>query len=501
MSSIRRQSIISTTIIYFGFAIGALNTLLFARKGLFTDSVLGLYNQFIAFATIMMAFSHFGVPLYFYKFFPYYKAHCKKDKNDLLTIGLVTGIAGFLLVTVAGIIFKDFFIRKYSANSPELVNYYFWVFIMGFGLLLFVLLEAYAWQLHLSVFTNFLREVAWRLWVLALILLFLLKYISIGLFLKLFSFSYLAIACILLFYLLRKKEIHFTFSISKTTKRFRKSILRLSSYVYIGSLILSVTLVFDTIVISSLVPHATVMVGVYSFAQFLGSVLAAPQRGIVAASVAHLSQAWKDKNLPRIQQIYQRSSVNQLIFAAGLLSLILLNYNETILTFGLKDIFLQGMQVMVFIGLMKLVDMGTGVNSQIIGTSTYWRFEMLSGIVLLIFILPLSYFLTKAMGIAGTALAQLISITIYNIIRIIFLYRKFRLFPFTIKTLYTLLIAGACFALCYFAFYNLHSWAGLFIRSIVFVLLYAFCVLYMNLSPDIKPVAETITKRLGIKKD
>jgi hypothetical protein len=38
-------------------------------------------------------------------------------------------------------------IRKFSANSPDFVKYYAWVFPLGFGLTMYSLLEAYAWQL------------------------------------------------------------------------------------------------------------------------------------------------------------------------------------------------------------------------------------------------------------------------------------------------------------------------------------------------------------------
>jgi O-antigen/teichoic acid export membrane protein len=41
------------------------------------------------------------------------------------------------------------------------------------------------------------------------------------------------------------------------------------------------------------------MVGLFTFAQYLTSLIQAPQRSIVAASVAHLSQAWKDKDLAK----------------------------------------------------------------------------------------------------------------------------------------------------------------------------------------------------------
>lgn len=143
--------------------------------------------------------------------------------------------------------------------------------------------------------------------------------------------------------------------------------------------------------------------------------------------------------------------------------------------------------------------MGTGVNAQIIGTSTYWRFELISGIILLSVMLPLTYILTKQYGLIGPAIAALISISIYNIIRIVFLWKKFRLFPLTIQSLYTLLLAGGCYAICYFAFKDMHGFAGLFIRSIVFIALYATGVISMKLSPDIQPVVQTIKKRLGIK--
>lgn len=145
--------------------------------------------------------------------------------------------------------------------------------------------------------------------------------------------------------------------------------------------------------------------------------------------------------------------------------------------------------------------MGTGVNSQIIATSTHWKFELVSGVVLLVLMLPLTYILTKQYGIIGPAIATLISITVYNIIRIMFLWKKFKLFPLTIQSLYTVLLAGVCYGICHFSFMNMHGFAGMFIRSITFILLYATGAMYLKLSPDIQPVIRTITKRLGIKKD
>ena len=501
MSNIRRQSIISSLIIYVGFAVGLLNTYLFTKQGLFLDAQFGLYNAFIAIAMMMMAVANMAMPSYIYKFYPYYKDHLPEKKNDQLTIALVVGLIGFALVIVAGILLKGVVIRKYITNAPEIVTHYNWIFVLGAGLLVFTILESYSWQLHKSVFTNFLREVAWRLFTTVLIALFSFGIIDhFEVFIRLFSFSYPFIAGVLLLYLLFTGKLHFVWSVSKVTRRYAKSILRLCGFVYFGSLIFTISLVFDSLVISSKLDNALAQLAIYSVAQNIASMIQVPQRGIVAASIAHLSRAWKEKNRELLQRVYQRSSINQLIFASGFFGLIVLNFTDAVTTFQLKDTYVQAFYVVIFLGLAKLVDMGTGVNAQIIATSTYWRFEMLSGVILLLVMLPLSYFFTVTYGIAGTGAAQLISITVYNIIRIIFLWSRFRLFPFTVKTLYTLLLAGACFAVSYFACRDIHGWSGLFLRSALFSVLFAVGVFGLRLSPDLQAVITAIRNRLGFRR-
>jgi O-antigen/teichoic acid export membrane protein len=499
MSTIRRQSIISSIVIYIGFAVGLVNIYLFTKQGTFTDTEFGLYNAFIAIATMMMAFSNLAMPSYIYKFFPYYNEHLPRKKNDLITWAVLISTIGFILVIIAGIIFKKFVVRKYIEHSPEIVSYYNWIFILGYGLTLYTILESYAWQFHKSVFTNFLREVQWRLFTTVIILLFLFGVIkNYDLFIKLFSFTYPAIALILFLYLLFTKKIHFTFRVSKVTRRFFKSILRLCSYVYAGVLILTISQVFDSLVITAVLTDALGKLAIYSLAQNIASLIQAPQRGIISASIAHLSKAWKDKKIDTLQRIYQRSSINQLVFSCGIYVLIVINFLDAVHAFHLKESYLNGFYVFLLLGATKIVDMGTGVNSQIIGTSTYWRFEMTSGIILLSVMLPLNYILTKRYDIVGTASAGLISIMIYNFIRIVFLWRKFKLFPFTIQTIYTILLAGVCFLICYFSFGSIHGLPGLLVRSIVFCILYGAGAIYFKLSPDIMPVWNTIKKRMRI---
>src|SRR5688572_2675353 len=497
MSNIRRQSIISSILIYVGFAFGALNTYLFTREGgPFTKEEYGLTGIFIAIGSIMMSVATFGMPAYVNKFFPYYKDHLPKNKNDQATWALLVSISGFVLVAVAGLFLKNIATSVFD-NSPQLVEYYYWLFPFGFGLILFSVLEAFAWQNHKSVLSNYLREVQLRVFVTILFVLLSINVIKdFDLFIKVYSFLYLLLAIILFIYLFSSGRISFTFSVSKITRRLFKKILTLTGFIWGGTLIYNLAAVADTIIIAMIFPNGIGMVGLFTFPQYLTSLIQAPQRSIIAASVAHLSQAWKDKNYERIKLIYQRSSINQLIFSAGMFSLVLLNYNDAIDSLKLQQEYKAAFNVFLFLGLMRIVDMGTGVSGQIITTSTFWRFDFITGIVLLVLTLPLTWVLTKALGLVGPAIANLIAFTIYNSIRYLFLLRKFNMQPFTVKSLLAILLALACYGVCYFLLNDKTGIQWLAIRSLLFLVLFFGGTYWLNLTPDLKIVLANLKKKM-----
>jgi O-antigen/teichoic acid export membrane protein len=499
MSTIRRQSILSSGIIYLGFALGFLNTYLFTRQGGFTPSEYGLYGTFIGVANIINAFANLGMQAYIYKFYPYYQDNLKVRDNDMMGWAFVTSLLGFIMVLSAGYIFKDLVVRKFSANSPDFVKYYAWVFPLGFGLTMYSILEAYAWQLKKSVLTSFLREMLFKLITSILAIFFFLHWIrNFDLFIKLFSLIYILLAIILLIILIHANEIHLTLRISRVTKKFYKKIFVLSSFIWSGSLIQNIAIVFDTIVISAVLPNGLAWAGIFALAQNIASLIQAPQRGIVAASIAHLSRAWKDKQYAKIQRIYQRSSINQLIFACGIFVLIWVNFTDGVKNFHLQHAYVEAQHVFLFLGLWRIVDMGTGVNSQIIGTSTFWRFEFFTGLILLAITIPLNYILAKKLGVVGPAIATLTSYIVYNTIRYLFLLRKFNMQPFNFKTVLTIGLALTGYLLTYLLFSHIHGFFAMTVRSLFFILFYFGGALFFKLSPDVIPVWNTLKKKLMI---
>jgi len=498
MSTIRRQSIISSVIVYSGFALGAVNTLLYGRN--LAPAEYGLITGiFVSFGSIMYAVANLGAPYYITKFFPYYHDHLSPGSNDMMGRSLLFATIGFAVVTAAGILFKPLIIRKFGHNSEELVHYYYWIFPFGLGLTLYGVLEACGWQVKASILTNYLREFQWRLDNLVLILLLFAGILSgFDMFIKLYAFSYLLIALILSVYLYRKGQLHLTVKPSRVTRRFRPKIRSMMTLAWTSQILFNLSFYFAAVVIASVVPGGLTAVGIFTMAQYVASLIQAPQRGVASAAVGPLARAWKEKDHGRIGRIYSRSVINQLVFSVGMYILIGLNFRDGILTFGLKSDYLQALPVFWIIGLTRIIDMGTGVNSQIIGTSVYWRFDLYSGLVLVVFTIPLNYLLAKRLGVTGPAIADLITFSLYNAIRCAFLYVKYKMQPFAWRALYTVILGALTCAVCYWLFAGRQGWTWLFARSAVFIALYVSGVILLRLSDDVAPIWNTVKKRLGI---
>lgn len=499
MSTIRRQSVISSVMVYAGFALGFLNTYLFTRQGGFTKEQFGVTAMFVAIGHMMYSVASVGMPAYINKFFPYYKAHVPPRKNDQLTWALLLPCLGFFIVIALGVAFKGPLISKIFNNSPELLRYYYWLFPFGFGFTLFMVLDVYAWQLHKAVLSNVMKEIMFRAFTTVLIGLTMLGVVTtFDTFIGIYSFVYITLFLALFAYLKSKGLLHFHFQPSVVTKKFRKKVMALIGYVWSGGLIFSMASVIDTVFIAAILPNGMGAAGVFTFGQYMTSLIQAPQRAVVSAATGPLSQAWRDKDYARIQRIYQRSSLNQLLFSCAMFCLIWLNFDDGIRTFHLQPAYMEAKLVFFYLGLTRIVDMGTGVNAQIIGTSTFWRYEFTTGLILLGLMLPLNFFLTHEFGMYGPAIASLISFSVYNTIRYFFLLRKFNMQPFDRRTVFTLLIALGCFALAYFPFQNFSGLLWLVLRSLTFLVPFVALTLWLKLSPDAIPVWQTVKKRLGL---
>ena len=504
MGSLRKQTIISSTLVYIGFLVGLVNMyfyttttpFFFYKEGnIFTPSQYALTRIFFDFAQIMFAFGSLGVIPVIYKFYPYYKDNLPEKKIDLLSWALLASLLGFVWVLLGGWYFEPLFIRKFAARSQLVVDYYFWLFPFAMGMLFFSVIESFCWAVQRSVISNFLKETGLRLLTTVIILLYYCKIISFPVFVYLFAFQYLAVFLVLLVYLWRRGHLHLTFRMSRVTRKFRKKLLGMQALIFGGTVIAAVAATIDSLIIASL--KGLTATGIFVFAQYAANLIQVPQRSIQSISAGILSRAWKDKDYKEINRIYSRSCINLLLMSLFIFGNIWLNMVDAMQVLHIQKDYSDGLGVLFILGMVRIIDAGTGLNAMVINTSTFWRFDFYSGVILLAFRLPLTYYLIKHYGIIGSAFAELMAYGIYNFIRYEFLRRKFRMQPFTLKTLYSLLLALAAYAFCYFLMKEIHGWPGLILRTTSFSLIMISGIFLGKLTPDAGQLYEVLLKRIA----
>lgn len=482
MAGIRKEAIISSILVYMGTAIGALNTYFFVKNGSFTEIQYGLTRFYSDLGQNFFIFASLGVIPVLYKFFPYFKDNLSNKNNDLFGRSLLQALVGFIIVIGGAILLEPLFVLKFSNRSPLALDYYFWVLPYAFGMLLFSLLEGYAWAVQRTIVSNFLRETGMRIFTLLFILLYYFGFISFHVFMILFSMLYLLIGICLLIYLIKIGELHITFKKSRVTEKYGKKMMSMQMLVFGGILITTLGQTIDGFIIASLLGLGPT--GVYTLALYASNLIQIPQRSMQSIATGVLSRNWKDKNLSEIARIYQRSSINLLILSLFLFGNMWLNIRDGVNVLNIQDQYAAGIPLVLIFGIIRIIDGGTGVTAQIIGTSTYWRFEFFSGVIMLALRIPLSYIFVKEFGIIGSAYSDLISLGIYNFIRFEFLRRKFKMQPFTKETVYTIIMAFAGFFIAYWVGSGMAGWTAIIVRSVIFSAIMIAGVFALKLTPD-----------------
>jgi O-antigen/teichoic acid export membrane protein len=481
MGIIRKQSIVSSIIIYTGFLVGALNTWFFTTH--FTPEQYGLTRVIFDIGQTFFALANLGTIPIMYRFYPYYRDRLPLEKRDLFGKMLIIGLLGFALLCISTYFFKDLILRKYSANAALLVQYFYVIYPFTFFFLLFSLLEAQAWNHFSSIATNFFKELVLRIVTTFIILLFLLHLFDFTQFINAFSFIYAAIALGLLIYLVKKQQISFTLKTSVVTRRLRKKMLPFGIFFFLVSFCNILAKTFDTLLISSVLSLAHT--GVFNFSSYLTSVIEGPQRGLISISTPVIAQAWKDRDLDRIKRIYRQSAINMLIFAGFLFGLIWLNLHNAFVIFKLDQEYLKGETVLLLLGITKVVELGTGVNAQIIATSRYWKVDLLSTAFLLVMLIPLNYLLIRQYGINGVALGTLIAYVSFNVIRFTFIWVKFKMQPFNWRTLGAIVILVVNYFIAHYFVKGPSALTEAILQSVVYVGLTAVMLISLHISDDV----------------
>nr|WP_222840236.1 oligosaccharide flippase family protein [Flavihumibacter stibioxidans] len=406
-------------------------------------------------------------------------------------------MVGFIGVCVGGWLADDFIVRKFSERSPLFVEYSQYVYPFCFLMLIFMWLESFGWSFRKSITTNTLRELIPRIFFTVLLILFSYHFLDTNSFVFLFSISYL-LPVIILFIVLRKTgEFQFNSQISPVTYRLRGKLTSFGIFVFGAQFLNLLCRTIDTFLLASLGDRGLTDTAVFTIATYIVTLMEVPQRSMNAVSIPVLAESWKNKDLAGIKSIYSKSVANLLVIGLVMFSLIFLNIHN--IAFYLGDKYSGITAVVLFMGLGKLIDLGTGANSQIITTSSFWKIDFFTNVVYSLVALPLNYFLISHFGLMGAAYSTLISLTFYNLLRFGFLYFKFGMQPYNRKNLIAVLVGVIATSLVYFIPRVENFYIDTAMRTALFIGLFVPGIYFLKVSNEINQEIDKYLRKLRVK--
>lgn len=493
MGIVIKQSFNNLITTYLGFGVGAINTL-FLFTNFMSEQYYGLVSFITSTALILMPLMAFGVQNTLVKFYSAYK---DKEQSVFLNWMLILP----LFVAVPGVLCCFFFydqIASFLSKKNEIVYDYIWyIFIIAISTSYFEVFFAWSKVQFKTVFGNFMKEVFHRLGITLLLVLLAFHLISIDTFLIALVFVYVARMLVMSIYaykLKMPKYVRHSFrSIGTPSKRPQNflGIIKYTTLIIIAGSVASLLLDLDKVMLG--LYEDLENVAFYSVAIYIATVIAVPARAMHQITYPMVAKMLNEKQTEEMRKLYHKSSLTLFIIASLLFLLIICNLAS------LYDMMTQsysaGFYVVLCIGAAKLLDNCLGINNAILYNSNYYRIILVLGVLLIIVAIILNTIFIPMFGINGAAIATFVASVLYTVFKIIIVYKKFGMQPFTQGSLKTFLLLVLFFGAFYFWNFSFHPFVNIILKSTLLGALYVMAIYFLNISSDVTSAIQSILKR------
>ncbi len=465
------KNIIST---YVGFFIGAINTL-FLYTNFMSDAYYGMVGYILSSAYVMMPLMAFGVHNTIVKFYSSFKTRLGLHSFLTLMLFLPLLIIGpVLLITFC---FYDAIAVFLSTENPMIYHHLWHIVFTAIALAYFEVF--YAWvKVHMqTVFGNFMKEVFHRVGTMVLLVL---------LYLNVLNLEWFMIGLVLVYVLRMFVMMGCAFRLKFPVIVFRKvtefsSILKYSALIIIAGSIATMLLDVDKMMLGKYIPIKNI--AYYNVAIFIATVIAVPQRAMHQIIMPITAKYLNEKNMVDLTDLYKRSSLNLFIVGGLVFLLIVCNINELYRFIG--ENYSVGLYVMLLISVSKLYDSLLGSNNAILFNSDYYRVVLVLGVLLALLMVVLNIILIPIYGLNGAALATFIAVFLYNTAKLFFVYRAFKITPFTKNTFK---VGGVLLVMVFSAYFwefKFYPIINIMLKSLLIVGVFITLVFKLKLSEDI----------------
>lgn len=436
MSVIKRQTIIGTFYSYLGVGIGMLTQALIMPI-FFSAREYGLQSVMLSYTLIIAQFASLGYNQAGTRFFSNFRNAGQKHNGYLFT-GLLFSAIGFGLGCILLYAFKDTILTSSEADRELFGRYFHLLVPLSLSTMLFYLFDNYAKGLYDTVHGNFYKEFLQRFLIFLAACLVAFKLADFNLFIGLWT---VAICLPTVFMAYRAYQLG-NFSITPDFSFFRSSFKR----EFLQFSAFSVATGFSSIIITHL---DKLMVngylglgsaGIYGFSLLFGNAMTISYNIAAKAATAIVLDAMEVKEYSKIESIYKKSGITQLVLGCFMLLLVWVNVDE-LLSF-IKPEFAAAKWPLIIIGLGKLFELANGINTLILAYSRYYKLDSLLIATFIVVLYVLNQLLIPTYAINGAAVAAVASIIYYNSFRTYLIQRFFGINPFSLGQLKVLALGA-----------------------------------------------------------
>ena len=436
MSVVARQSFKYSIIGYLGFLLGTVSAIfIFPFDMVFYGKL-----RFVLSATLMLVpFVVFGLSYSNVYFFG--KAKEEGKHQNLFSLSLV-GVGINFLIFLLGF-FAFFYIFSSFQEDSELWDMKRLILPMVLVMSLSAVFNRYISNFKRIVVPNIFENIFPKLANLGAFCLFFFlgtsEKISYGFFLGVFVLG--LIGYVLYANKLEKIEPDFSTDFVKKDKLW-KEILNYSFYGFLGNLGSFLALNISNYMIGEKLSFEEN--GIYSTVFSVVQLISIPSMGLYNISAPIISKHFADDTIKDLDVYYKKTSLSLFFLGLVLFSCIAVGY-PYLTDFMPKSgkLLLEAQPLVWVIGFALLFELATGFNSHIISMSKYYRFNIYVMLFLAVLTTSLNfYFINKtSLGILGISISYAVSLTIFNLTKIAFNYYQFKVSPFTIEMLYSVILA------------------------------------------------------------
>ena len=492
MGIVIRQSIRSSLLAYIGFTIGAINFLFIFPQFLSAEQV-GLIRVIPSAAFLMATFAQLGLAPSVIKFLPAFKSGSVKRK-EFLGFTVFTAMLGYLLLLAISYFFKDAILNYYALKSPLFVEYFQITLIIALFLLFIQISEAYSRSLLKSVVPILIRDVILRTMTTITALAYGFGAIEFKDFINLFVILYGITLLLFIGYFIYIKAFEIDFRFSQFRRPEIKKVLKYGAFTLIGASGTQIVLQIDSLMVAGI--KGLDATGIYTIAFFIGTIIEIPRRSITQITAPLIAQAFQKGDMKEVAQYYKQTSINQLVIGGLLWLGVWANLDSIYILMPNSEVYQAGFNVVLLIGLGKLTDMLFGVNGEIIVLSKYYKFNVITVAILAIAIIIGNLLLIPDYGIEGAAAASLMAMLLYNIIKFLFVFVKFKIQPFSFNTFKFFGVMGVIIALNLMFPRNENVYLDVAIRSSAIFIVLVLLTYVLKISEEINGVLNKFIDRL-----